>query len=113
MTGLWEEKHLKVAIKYCGSCNSYIDLERIGRELRTWLLDEGFGLVPADSSSIDLIVILNGCETACADRPEVRARARRTVVVAGEIFGSSRVPERNLSEAILHEITNRVVVHEL
>jgi hypothetical protein len=74
---------LKVVLKYCGSCNPGIDLGAVGARLRDLLGDAATFHAPGEPDA-DVVVILNGCATACADRHDVRALARTAIVVAGE-----------------------------
>ena len=74
---------MRVAIKYCGSCNPYINLASVGNALRLKLAREGHTVVQPSEADIDLLVVLNGCEAACADLSDVRGNARRVIVVAG------------------------------
>jgi len=88
---------VKVAIKYCGSCNPHIDLGRLGRHLAALAQGNVTSVNPGDD--IDAIIILNGCRTACADRDEVRCLARHAVVVAGTSVNGLEVAEADLAQA--------------
>lgn len=89
---------MKVAIKYCGSCNPHIGLARLGQRLAAFLRAEGQALSPEEN--VDVIVILNGCRTACADRAEVRSMAGHAVVVAGTSVNGLEVAEADLVSAV-------------
>jgi hypothetical protein len=73
----------RVAIKYCGNCNPWVDLAQQGYEVERQLQALGVAVCRPDSEDLDLIVILNGCPRACADRPDVRQRAKNQVVLTG------------------------------
>ena len=57
---------LKVGIKYCGGCNPYYDrvalVKRIERRLKGKV-----AFVPAADDDVDLVLAVEGCNTACAD----------------------------------------------
>ena len=57
---------LKVAIKYCGGCNP--DYDRVGLVEN---IEEGLNgkveFVSPENENIDLVLAVEGCETACAD----------------------------------------------
>ena len=91
---------MKVALKYCGSCNPRIELGPIGRRLREITGNAVAFVSPADGKA-DLVVILNACPTACADRPDVRDQATDVVVVAGEYVQLQAVPERHIAERVV------------
>ena len=57
---------LKVGIKYCGGCNPYYDrvalVKRIERRLQGKV-----EFVSAANDGVDLVLAVEGCNTACAD----------------------------------------------
>ena len=57
---------LKVGIKYCGGCNPYYDrvalVKRIERRLKGKV-----AFVSAADDDVDLVLAVEGCNTACAD----------------------------------------------
>jgi hypothetical protein len=98
-------RKVKVALKYCGSCNPRVDLSRIARHLAKVAEERGdFQLVPL-SENIDVVVILCGCPRACGNKEEVRARARQSLVTAGESVNRRAVPEPQLPIAVEQELS--------
>jgi hypothetical protein len=91
----WAEKRKRAAggdslprltIKFCGGCNPSIErgpLARIIREDLTGLVR----WVPAEEG-MDLVLIISGCQTACADRPEVKEKAAECIIIAGRTIFS-------------------------
>ena len=57
---------LKVGIKYCGGCNPYYDrvalVKRIERRLQGKV-----EFVSSEKGDVDLVLVVEGCKTACAD----------------------------------------------
>jgi sulfite reductase beta subunit-like hemoprotein len=97
-------RKVKVALKYCGSCNPRVDLSRIARHLAKVAEERGdFQLVPL-SENIDVVVILCGCPRACGNKEEVRARAKRSLVTAGESVNRRAVPETQLPTVVEQEL---------
>ena len=94
---------MKVALKYCGSCNPDVDVGETGRRLRI-LLKDRVALVSLASDEADLVVILNGCLVACADREDVRAKARGAIVVAGTSVALRPVPDGQVAERVAEMI---------
>lgn len=86
----------RVAVKYCGSCNPQVDLSRLGAELAGMATELGAAIVPLEQGDIDLVVILCGCPRACGNKSEVKARARRFVLVAGHCLDGKPVSEEKL-----------------
>jgi hypothetical protein len=96
---------VKVALKYCGSCNPRVDLSRIARHLAKVVEERGdFKLVPLSENDIDVVVILCGCPRACGNKEEVRARAKRSLFTAGESVNRRAVPETQLPLAVELEL---------
>jgi hypothetical protein len=59
----------RLAMKFCGGCNPTIERSAVARAIREDL-PLTIQWVSADEET-DLLIILNGCLSACADRPEV------------------------------------------
>ena len=98
-------RQVKVALKYCGSCNPRVDLSRIARHLSKVAEErEDFQLVPLSENDIDVVVILCGCPRACGNKEEVRARAKRSLFTAGESVNRQAVPETQLPMAVEQEL---------
>ena len=100
-----KSRQFKVALQYCGSCNPRVDLRRIARHLAKVAEERGdFQLVPLSESDIDVVVILCGCPRACGNKEEVKARAKRSLVTAGESVNRRAVPEAELPIAVEQEL---------
>jgi sulfite reductase beta subunit-like hemoprotein len=98
-------RKFKVALKYCGSCNPRVDLRRIARHLAKMAEEQGdFQLVPLSENDIDVVVILCGCPRACGNKEEVKARAKRSLITAGESINRRAVPEAELAVAVEQEL---------
>jgi len=61
-------------------------------------------MVPLSEENIDVVVILCGCPRACGNKEEVKARAKRSLVTAGESVNRQPVPESDLPSAIEREL---------
>lgn len=58
----------KAGVKYCGNCNPKIDGIDLLTELKL-LVGESITFVPWHEANIDLLLIISGCVTDCASRP--------------------------------------------
>ncbi len=86
-----------MALKYCGSCNPLINLSQIGHDLLTAIEKEvGLVFVSPESNGINTMVILCGCARACGNKIETRARAKKSILVAGETIDMILVAEINI-----------------
>lgn len=91
---------MKVALKYCGSCNPHTDVGWIGSSIRSRLTDLGADILSADDPGLDALVLICGCPRACTDGPDLRRRALLTVVVAGETVECADVAQKDIPSAV-------------
>ena len=71
----------RLAIKFCGGCNPAIERGQLARIIRQDLAD-GVRWVSAEEE-VDLLLIICGCLTACADRTDVKEKAVQSLAIAG------------------------------
>jgi hypothetical protein len=57
---------MKVGIKYCGGCNPGYDRVALAEYIKKSLHGR-VEFVPLDGESIDMVLAVEGCKTACAD----------------------------------------------
>lgn len=101
---------MRVAIKYCGSCNPQTDVGWIGCAVRRLLEERNIEIVPFDSANLDAAILLCGCPRACVDRPEVSRLAPATVVVAGETVNWTPTQEANIPSRVQRELEKLSVI---
>jgi len=78
----------RLAIKFCGGCNPYIERGLLAHKIREGLI----GLVswiPLEDGA-DLLLIINGCLTACADRQEVKEKFSDFLIIQGNTISTIR-----------------------
>jgi hypothetical protein len=96
---------MKVAFKYCGSCNPEIELSDIGHKIEDKLQESpDITVVSRRSKPIDVIVILCGCPRACGDKKRVRKRANHCIVVAGEMIDLVPTAEKDIPDQVIKKI---------
>jgi hypothetical protein len=71
----------RLAIKFCGGCNPAIERGQLAGIIRRDLADEVRWV--AAEEEVDLLLIICGCLTACADRTEVKEKAVQSLAIAG------------------------------
>jgi len=71
---------IRLAVKFCGGCNPSFDRGKVIQILRQNLA--GVRWVLAEEEA-DFLVLINGCLSSCADRPEVKRRVAASVTVRG------------------------------
>jgi len=88
---------IKVALKYCGSCNPQMNLSKKGRTITEIIAGQSdFEIVPLSTNNIDVVIILCGCPRACGNKKEVRVRAKRYLVISVENLSDTSVFEANI-----------------
>lgn len=99
----------RVALKYCGSCNPQIDTSEIGKSLKeAFRKDDRLNLVASEDGRIDVLVILCGCCRACGDTEEIRRRASRSIVVAGEAIDMTPVVEKDIYTEVMRKLKSPI-----
>lgn len=103
------DSKIRVSLKYCGSCNPLIDLSKIGNELKEAIRkDNNLKLVSLEDNDIDTMIILCGCPRACGNKAEIRAKATRSIVVAGETIDMVPVTEKDISTAVMKKLKSSI-----
>jgi hypothetical protein len=64
---------LKVGIKYCGGCNPYYDRVALVKQIESRLRGK-VEFVSPDGDHVDLVLAVEGCQTACADLTSYRGK---------------------------------------
>jgi len=95
---------LDIVVKYCGGCNCQIDRLKIIRDVESSLAS-GYQFTDQSTGKIfDAGILLCGCPTACARKPELEELTGNWIVVAGQSVDFQEMPEGGLSEAIIQKI---------
>jgi hypothetical protein len=72
---------LRLAVKYCGGCNPLIERVEVARKIREDLAEARWVSWEEES---DLLVVINGCPTACVEMEEIRKNAKAILVIQPE-----------------------------
>lgn len=94
-----------IGIKYCGGCNPVIDRAKLVQEIKKLLPDEFSLATDQSTNQWDIGILVCGCLTACADKPDFKNLARKWIVVAGNSIDRVATSERELAEIVLNKIT--------
>lgn len=95
-----------IGIKYCGGCNPHIDRTKLVQKISELLPQYRF--TTEQSVPWDIGIMVCGCPTACADKPEYKNLARKWIVVAGKSVDLERAAEEELAEIIVDRILKRI-----
>ena len=97
-------KEKLIGIKYCGGCNPVINRTKLAQEIEKLLLPE-YGLSKDHSSkSWDIGILICGCLTACADKPDFKNLAGKWIIVAGNSIDQNMTPEEKLADVVVSKI---------
>lgn len=69
---------LKIGIKYCGGCNPYYDRVALVKRIES-RLQGNVEFVSAANDDVDLVLAVEGCNTACADLSSFEGKDIRVI----------------------------------
>jgi len=96
---------IRIALKFCGSCNPEIDLSSLARQVKAHTAGRpDIEIVPSDNPGTDLLIILCGCLRACANKDELKAQAGRCIIIAGPSLSGAAQNESHLASMVTAEI---------
>ncbi len=96
---------MRIAFKYCGSCNPEVDLAQIGRSLTAQVEQQGWQLItPGAGAEADVVVLLCGCPRTCIDKENSCHQTKQVVLVAGKRLGWLPLKEAALPQAVIEAI---------
>lgn len=94
-----------IGIKYCGGCNPHIDRTKLVQEIKK-LLSPEFVFTSRHTSPWNIGIMVCGCLTACADKPDFKNLARKWIVVAGHSVDLEKAPEEKLAAIVTDKLNN-------
>jgi len=95
---------LKIIVKFCGGCNCQIDRLKIVKEIEQRLAPEGQCTTHPEDGPFDAGLLMCGCPSACAWKPELTDVTGNWVVIAGKTVDSCDWPEDRLAEAVIQKL---------
>lgn len=93
-----------IGVKYCGGCNPLIDRAKLVREIGKLLPPEYSLTTDQSSNTWDVGILICGCSTACADKPEFKNLARKWIIVAGKSIDLENIPEEKLADVVVRKM---------
>lgn len=93
-----------IGIKYCGGCNPLIDRTKLVGEIGKALPPEYRLTTESSSNPWDIGIMVCGCSTACAEKPEIRNLARKWIILAGNSVDLENIPEEKMADVIVRKI---------
>jgi hypothetical protein len=93
-----------IGVKYCGGCNPHIDRAKLALEIEKLLPPEYSLTTNLSSNMWNIGILICGCPTACADRPEFKNLARKWIIVAGSSVDLDNALEEKLADVVVRKI---------
>ncbi len=93
-----------IGIKYCGGCNPVVDREKLVQEIKKSLPPEFMLAENHTHDQWDIGILVCGCLTACADKPDFKNLAQKWIIVAGNSVDHSSVSEKELADIVLRKL---------
>ena len=93
-----------IGIKYCGGCNPHIDRAKLALEIEKLLPPEYSLTTDQTFNPWDICILICGCPTACADKPEFKNLARKWIIVAGNSVDLNDAPEEKLADIVARKM---------
>jgi hypothetical protein len=90
-----------IGVKYCGGCNPLINRAKLVQEIEKLLPPEYSLTTNLSSNPWDVGILVCGCPTACADKPEFKNLARKWIIVAGSSVDLDNAPEEKMADIIV------------
>jgi hypothetical protein len=78
---------MRIAVKYCGGCNPSYQRSYIIEKLRRDFPGMIFGKAGLGTHHADLVLVLCGCSSACADHKEFNGRYGKMVACRMDDYG--------------------------
>lgn len=94
---------MDIVFKYCGGCNCQIDRSKVIQDIKA-LLPAGFRLNAGATLPFDAGILVCGCPSACAWKPELANLAKHWIVIAGKTVDSQDLAEEKLAMAAVEKI---------
>jgi hypothetical protein len=93
-----------IGFKYCGGCNPVINRAQLVQEIQRRLSAEFTLATDQSPTQWDIGILVCGCLSACADKPDFRNLARRWIIIAGNSVDYGDAPEKDLAEIVLNKL---------
>jgi hypothetical protein len=100
-----------IGIKYCGGCNPHIDRTKLVRKISKLLPPEFIFAKETSSKLWDTGILVCGCLTACADKPEFKSIARKWIIIAGNSVDLDSAPEEALADIVVRKLNLSATSH--
>jgi hypothetical protein len=93
-----------IGIKYCGGCNPQMDRKKLVQDVEK-LLPRNFILTTNERPvKWNIGILVCGCATACADKPELKKITQRWIIVGGHSVDQDQISEKKLADKIADTI---------
>ncbi len=95
---------MDILVKYCGGCNCQIDRSKIIQDIESSLQPGSQLTTDKSFAPFGAGILICGCSSACARKPELDDLAEAWIVIAGKTVNSRELPEEELAKAVIQKI---------
>lgn len=89
---------MKIGIKYCGGCNPHYDRTDVAKKLQRDFPQINVGSAASSPGAHDLIIVANGCHSACANHVGLNGKYGKVILTSGENYAALAEVIRQLIE---------------
>jgi hypothetical protein len=93
-----------IFVKYCGGCNPLIDRESVVQNIAKLLAPDSVLTSEQSNKPSDIGILICGCSSACAQKPELENFARKWIVVAGKSVDLESLSEEKLADVVVKKL---------
>lgn len=95
---------MNIIVKYCGGCNCQIDRSAAVKKIENSLGADCQFTTATDGGPFDAGILVCGCPSACARKPELTDLTGNWVVIAGKTVDTRELPEEDIPAAVVRKI---------
>jgi len=93
-----------IKFKYCGGCNPVIDRAKLVQEIEELLPPEFCLSESKAKDKWDIGILVCGCLTACANKPDFKNVAVNWIIIAGQSVDHHNALEKDLADIVLAKL---------
>jgi 3-hydroxyacyl-[acyl-carrier-protein] dehydratase len=100
-----------IGVKYWGGCNPLIDRAKLALEIEKLLPPEYSLTTDQTFNPWDIGIMICGCPTSCADKPDIRNLARKWIIVAGSSVDLNNALEEGFADIVVRKLNLSAANH--
>jgi hypothetical protein len=94
-----------IKIRYCGGCNPIINRTKLVQEIKNLLPPDYILSEDQTKEKRDIGILVCGCLTACADKPDFKNTAGKWIIVAGSSVDLDNASKEKLAAIVAAKLS--------